>query len=363
MTMGNSHYLVSAIVSTCNAERFMHGCIEDLEAQSIADRMEIIVVDSASEQNEADVVGDFKKRYGNIRYVRTDERLSLYGAWNLGLEIACGRYVTSANTDDRHAPDAIERMAAVLEQRPDIALVYADVFKTTAENQTFEQCSRTQRFKWFDWDRNLLLQKGCFIGPQPLWRRSVHHIFGNFDETLVSSGDFEFWLRISQLFDFYHLPLPLGLYLENPDSIEHRNVKIKQREDLRIQAEYLTAALKHRLIRFQPLECLRSAHRRRNRGDGRHMVECLDRIGAFMEEDTARGRMVSQAEMERYLRLRKRIQAGGEPDEEIIEQVTEVISRLLLRASRWYAPFWKTVRRSQNRQESDARQSSASANL
>lgn len=42
-------FLVSAIVSTYNAGQFIRGCLEDLESQNIADRFEIIVIDSCSE--------------------------------------------------------------------------------------------------------------------------------------------------------------------------------------------------------------------------------------------------------------------------------------------------------------------------
>jgi predicted O-methyltransferase YrrM len=51
-----SNCVVSAIVSTFNAERFLAGCLDDLERQTIADQMEIIVINSGSEQNEDKIV-------------------------------------------------------------------------------------------------------------------------------------------------------------------------------------------------------------------------------------------------------------------------------------------------------------------
>ncbi|HEX4349537.1 MAG TPA: glycosyltransferase, partial [Verrucomicrobiae bacterium] len=83
--------LVTAIVSTFKSERFIRGCLEDLEAQTIADRLEIIVVDSHSPQNERAVVEEFQKRYSNIVYIRTQERETVYGAWNRGVRAARGK--------------------------------------------------------------------------------------------------------------------------------------------------------------------------------------------------------------------------------------------------------------------------------
>ena len=86
--------LVSAIVSTFNAARFIRGCIEDLEGQTISDKIEIIIVDSASEQNEGEIVREFQERYPNIRYTRTEQRESVYAAWNRGIRMARGKYIT-----------------------------------------------------------------------------------------------------------------------------------------------------------------------------------------------------------------------------------------------------------------------------
>jgi tetratricopeptide (TPR) repeat protein len=241
----DSTILLTAIVSTYNAAEFIHGCLEDLVNQTIADRMEIIVVDSASQQDEIAVVKDFQNRYPNIKYIRTPVRESVYQAWNRGIKLASGKYITNANTDDRHRQDTFEQMVRVMEKDEKIALVYADVIKTRTPNQTFDQCTPTGMFRWYDWDRKTLLEKGCFIGPQPVWRKNVHEEYGYFDQRYEVSSDFEFWLRISQTNDFYHIPKPLGLYLERRDSVEHANYEKKVREDTQILQCYRNADKKN----------------------------------------------------------------------------------------------------------------------
>lgn len=215
--------LVTAIVSAYNSARFLPGCIEDLEAQTLAAKLEIIVVDTHSPQNEQDIVEELQRKYPNLVYLRTDERETVYAAWNRGLKVARGKYITNANTDDRHRRDAFERMVEVLERRPEISLVYADCMVTATENETFENARPIRHFRWLDFNRHDLLQKGCFVGPQPMWRKEVHDEHGYFDESCVSAGDYEFWLRLAQTREFLHLPEVLGLYLDSPASVEHRN--------------------------------------------------------------------------------------------------------------------------------------------
>jgi glycosyltransferase involved in cell wall biosynthesis/Flp pilus assembly protein TadD len=240
--MAKPSIFLTAVVSTYNAARYIEGCLEDLEQQTIADRLEIIVVDSASEENEAAIVRDFQRRYPNIKYIRTAVREKVYQAWNRGIKFALGTYVTNANTDDRHRYDACELMVRTLEDNDGIALVYADVIKTRTANETFGDCTPTGMFHWYDWDRRMLLEKGCFIGPQPVWRKVVHQEYGYFDENYEVSADFEFWLRISQTNEFYHISKPLGLYMDRPDSVEHANTQKKRQEDQAIIQRYKRAA-------------------------------------------------------------------------------------------------------------------------
>jgi glycosyltransferase involved in cell wall biosynthesis len=229
--------IVSAIVSACNSERFIRGCLEDLESQTIRDELEIIVVDSASDQNEEAIVKDFQKKYSNIKYLKTKRRETVYAAWNRGIKAASGIYVTNANTDDRHVPYAFERMAHVLDKNPDISLVYADVWITEKENETFENFTPSGYFQWKDFDPKTLIE-GCYIGPQPMWRKNIHERHGYFEATFQSAGDWEFWLRIAQTEKFLHLREYLGLYLKSSTGIENRDPKISGEEFMLIREQY-----------------------------------------------------------------------------------------------------------------------------
>ncbi len=234
---------VSAIVSTYKSERFMRGCLEDLVNQTLYKKggLEIVVVDACSPEKEGDIVKEYRDKYANIKYIRTDDRISLYSAWNLGIQNASGEYVTSANTDDRHAPDMLERMAWELGSHPEFGLAYADCFITRTENVTFIDPRPTGIYTWKEHSHKELL-KGCYIGPQPVWRRSLHDRFGYFDEEYRSAGDYEFWLRLSAGgVKFQHIPLPLGVYFENPFSISLGNKQLSWEEKLKAQYKYLNA--------------------------------------------------------------------------------------------------------------------------
>lgn len=216
---GESHVLVSAIVSTYNSEKFIRGCLEDLENQTIADRVEIIVVNSGSQENEETVVREYQRKYDNIVYIKTERREGIYAAWNRAVKVARGTFLTNANTDDRHREDALEIMAELLQAQTDVALVYGDQIRTDTPNDTFSSHHGTEMLRRPDYSRERLLL-GCCVGSQPMWRKSLHTEFGYFDEALTCAGDWDFWLRVSSKYAFKHVPEFLGLYYNNQDGIE-----------------------------------------------------------------------------------------------------------------------------------------------
>ncbi len=229
--------LVSAIVSAYNSERFMAGCLEDLEQQSIADDVEIIVIDSGSTQNESSIVERFQARFGNIRYLRTP-RETLYAAWNRAVSISRGKFLTSANTDDRHSPKAFERLASLLE-RQGCGLAYANSLITRIENETFQSNHAHAALTWPDYSLRQLLCYSMF-GPQPLWRRDAHQHVGLFDPSLQIAGDYEFFIRLAFHSGAVHDSELLGLYFEG--GLESQNAGRARAETRRLLAHHRQGA-------------------------------------------------------------------------------------------------------------------------
>ena len=228
---------VTAIVSTYKSERFMAQCLDDLLSQTIADDLEIIVIDSGSPEREGDIVREYQREHRNILYERT-ERESIYRAWNRAIKLSHGKYLTNANTDDRHSTDALEILAIALDESPEIALVYAEQKVSHLENESFEECSG-DNIKNLPEFRRLTLLKDCLTGSQPMWRSSVHHVVGYFSENLMVAGDYEMWLRLAQFWDFKKVPEVLGQYLYSEQGLQRKNQYICELESLMIRKKYL----------------------------------------------------------------------------------------------------------------------------
>jgi glycosyltransferase involved in cell wall biosynthesis len=233
--------IVTAIVSTYNSRHLISGCLEDLFRQTIAPNLEIIVIDSASETMDYEAVIEMQHLHPRLLCLRTSRRETSHASINRAIRLATGRYVTLANTDDRHRKDALEQMMAALDAQPDVALAYADTLRTNVLNETYEQAAALNRpiVQWPDFRVDRLFGNAR-IGPQPMWRRSLHTEIGFFDESIVCAGDYDFWLRIVARTEYrlYHVNQVLGLWYDSPTTMSQANPKLISEEVAAIRQRY-----------------------------------------------------------------------------------------------------------------------------
>lgn len=214
---------ISIITSVYKGEIFIRSFLEDIVQQTIFDDCELIIINANSPENEEPIIKEYAQKYPNIRYYRLEKDPGLYGVWNKAISLAEGEFITNANVDDRLAPDCYEEYLACLQELPHIDLVYADYVVTHKPPlRPFVEISQrdlSYASRLPDFDANLL-KKYCYVGPHPMWRKSVHKKYGYFDENLKISGDWEFWLRMATGgSQFYKIDRLLGLYYQNPKGL------------------------------------------------------------------------------------------------------------------------------------------------
>jgi glycosyltransferase involved in cell wall biosynthesis len=225
---------VTAIVSAYYSEPYLEGRLENLYHQSL--RPEIIVV-AQDGSADAQIAANWRAQYSDLasfQLILTPEIPTIYAAWNMAIEAAHGQFLTSANTDDRFYPDALKKMAWMLEKKDEAALVYAEV--DIIDKPDGEPIGR---YTWAEGGFKELLN-GCFVGPMPMWRKSLHDKYGLFDASLHVAGDYEMWLRITQKGErlLKMTTEPLGVYLQRKDSAEHRQKVRTIQETSRVRSKY-----------------------------------------------------------------------------------------------------------------------------
>jgi hypothetical protein len=209
--------LVTAMVSTYASERYLRGCLDDLLAQTRRAELEIVVIDAASPEREGEIVRAYQQQHANIRYVRTEDRESTSDAFRRATALARGRYLTTANTDDRHHPEFCARLLAVLERCPQFGLAYADAAIGTVDNEGWAGTTATRRFRWPDYTPAAALSC-CLFGAQPMWRKDAHALAGDWSNEFPIANDHDMFLRLARGSGAVHVDEVLGLFLQRPDS-------------------------------------------------------------------------------------------------------------------------------------------------
>ena len=112
---------VSVLIPTYNRRQYVVDAIQSVIAQDYAD-MEIIVVDDGSTDDTEEALTPYLSQ---IRFIRTENQGPAL-ARNVGMEAARGDYVAFLDSDDLYYPFKIRLQAQLLDEYPDIGMVYSE---------------------------------------------------------------------------------------------------------------------------------------------------------------------------------------------------------------------------------------------
>jgi glycosyltransferase involved in cell wall biosynthesis len=183
--------MVSIVIPCYKGSRFLAKTIESCLKQTYRD-IEIIVVDDASPQNDAEIAYAFAAKDDRVRVVRREKNGGVSRAYNSGYAIARGEFFTRLSQDDLFREDAIDIMLRHLQAaQPEVGLVYCDMQKVDQDGNWLSRWNQAD-------DPDNALFPTQEVGLCVMWRRSVYEAVGPFRPRYDFAEDYDFYLRVSR---------------------------------------------------------------------------------------------------------------------------------------------------------------------
>jgi cellulose synthase/poly-beta-1,6-N-acetylglucosamine synthase-like glycosyltransferase len=237
---------VSVVVPAYNVSTYIADALGSLAAQTFS-AFEALVVDDGSTDDTAQVVQSFCDRDRRFKLLQKPNG-GLSSARNYGIQFATGDYIALLDADDTYRPQKLANHVAVLDQHPEIGVVYsASQIIRDDGRPTFMALSGKPIYA--DPLHAMLCKNFVGHGSNAVFRRCLVDQVGNFDETLRSSEDADFWLRIAATdWGFYRVPQRLCCYRVRPTGLSF-NVAQMQRS----HEQVMQGALQRSPERVQPM--------------------------------------------------------------------------------------------------------------
>lgn len=222
--------IVSIIVPVYNSAQFLKKNITSILSQTYID-IEVILVNDGSQDDSVDII----KQYMNIDsriILLNKENGGLVSAWQAGLKVATGDFVSFVDADDYVLPTYIERMVSVV-KKYDVDMVMVNFFYDSSmiNRKNLPHYNNIAPGLYKDdlineIHRSIFPKFGHYISPSR-WGKLIRKdlIFKNIkyaSTKLYSAEDVAIILPV--VFDcksFYYVDEPLLAYVKHPTSISN----------------------------------------------------------------------------------------------------------------------------------------------
>ncbi|MDB9527020.1 glycosyltransferase [Oscillatoria sp. CS-180] len=242
---------ISVIIASYNYGSYLAEAVESVLRQ-IRLPDEILISDDASTDHTPEIAEFYRRRYPDlIRTNRNETNLGIVSHFNKAIELVSGDYVVFLGADNRFRSDFIERTAAVLDGKEEVAIAYSD-FALFGQRASiiFDQFPPERRgpiklnsfytIQFPDFDetsRRQLLEEGNFIHGSSMFRRQAFDQAGGYLDKENRPEDYDLFRRIvSQGWQAERVPHPILEYRQH--SREQANIRMNTAAELHVYRQW-----------------------------------------------------------------------------------------------------------------------------
>lgn len=215
---------VTVVVPCYNYGRYLRQCVDSVLAQDVD--LTVDIIDDASTDDTERVGSALASEHGEVIYRRHAHNVGHIATYNEGLDRADGTYSLVLSADDLLAPGALQRAVEVLDNSPDVVLLYGErlEFRDAAPSVVASRAVPAVRI----WDGAEFVAQCCravwnpISTPTAVVRTSVQKSAGGYYPSLPHSGDMEMWLRLATRGRVAELKGVIQAYYRLHDTNMHR---------------------------------------------------------------------------------------------------------------------------------------------
>lgn len=213
--------LVSIILPVYNGEKYISQAIESVLKQTY-DQLELIIVNDCSTDRTLKIITEFAISDKRVIVVNNENNKKLPASLNIGHKQAKGSYVTWTSDDNILLPNFLEKLVDILiTKKADVVYSNYEVINELGEIKRKHKARNVEGILF-----------GNVIGASFLYKKEVYDKLGGYDEALFLLEDYDFWLRASMNYKFYHLDEILYKYRLHSDSLTsniHYKISVKEK--------------------------------------------------------------------------------------------------------------------------------------
>ena len=228
---------VSVVIPAYNVSAYIEDTLISLERQTF-EAFEAIIVNDGSTDETAAIARSFCQRDPRFRLI-TKPNGGLSSARNFGIRHAKADYIAMLDGDDIYEPDKLANHVRWLDADPQIGVVYS-ASKTMRDDGCITWMSISGKPISADPLVSLLCKNFVGHGSNAMFRRTLIDEVGEFNETLRSSEDLDFWLRIAATgrWRFQRELQPLCCYRVRPSGLSFDLSQMYHSHQRVLQAAY-----------------------------------------------------------------------------------------------------------------------------
>jgi hypothetical protein len=225
---------VSIIIPNYNHARYLRRRIDSVLAQTYSD-FEVILLDDGSTDQSRKIIESYA---GNPK-VRIEFNAqnsgSVFKQWNRGVQMARGRYIWIAESDDCAEARFLERMVPILDGQPDVTFAYCRSWRVGEnDGRNGFADAEFERLDSKHWTADFIAEgaeelRNYFTVSAPIsntsaviFRKNIYEAIGGADESLRMCGDYKMWAAMAAKGKIAYIAEPLNYYRSHRENVRTR---------------------------------------------------------------------------------------------------------------------------------------------